>query len=1385
MKNILLFSTFFLCLSANSQKTKITIKTAAANYRSTALSEKFDQYEMVAIQQAFEASNDAFLLDLQFPTQLLSFRKAVNRIFKKPIVSVNNLPVSFSQDLAYFNSSPHDETSCRFMIGKNFISGKYILRGISYYIEPAYIYDSKAARNLLIIYSSDDIKKNEESFCGDTVNDEKTSLIKQTQSTLRSGCRTVDYTVLVDNSCFEYHNRNIDETVLAILTVMNLTEGDYSSSFNDAFKFEPYEIIIVDDPEHQIFEEQTTIQEQFSSFKSQTNIAYKHGYDVVYNWFYNGDWNGILGLANISSMCNTQASKVTLKDGGTLDGMRNLVSHETGHLFGCAHTAGCIMNVNINYSTCWHPTSVIEVNNFLSGSLDGCLTACEYDPCTDILPDVKSIIYDSIKNEITVTTNIDTGETYQVRWGPDASPSLSDSLLMAWPNTTVKFRPYCKETSNIQIVEIQRLCSSGISTSLKYSIFITPIHPTIQTSKDSICVGYDTDTLTASNVISGSVLRWRRNGEIVSGSSDSIFIADLPGDYKVDMATDESDKCWISSQEIQVFQKIPIQLGLTMSYSTKDYLKVDFRNYVYQGKEYELDFGDGSPIEKKIKPKNVVSHVYSKGGMYMPIAYGMGCDTVHSDTSFLYLTIDEFNNDSTIVAPSQHITLNRIDCRYSASFTEDSATSIHHIADEHFDRQRYMSEWVMKLDSGYYDNKVYPEIFWLAGNADSVHFQNDLAIRIDNAAKMIIFTITDQNNIQQDFIHPFPSYIDFHKWNSLAVSWDGRTTSYPYSYLRFNINKVYSYGFYLPSNINNYADSVISINGKKPTLSTGKHYAGSNLTAAGFYGTTDAIRLTNLTTQIDLTRDTLNFKPILTIENENLICSDSIIEISIADVFTPINREWYRNDTLIPNETTKTYTATESGSYYQNVTDRDGTTCKTDPFDLEAVTILSRWDYSKFGPTVSFKAYPLCYSEVKWNFGDGTNSTELNPVKKYSKTGNYTVSFIALNSFYQKADTLTQTIGIFDKIEDDFNNQSTLGSPENISFSEEYCNGQVQFRKIAHIDSVLSYIKYDSTSVPHAGTIELLVNLNKSYDLYDTITKSANLLYLKSSLSESSITILAEDNGWVAVRYKYYNGEERTYGFFSDFRYNQWNVISISYGNGLTLKVNNQAQTFYGDFRLDSPHAILGGKVTFHNGILNNFKMFIGDVEKIVFSYEENDFTYNTECILPVQIISFKADNNCPPTLTWQVTNEQNIKGYYIEQSIDGKHFYTISFLSASTGSSGVKNYQYKTPARNGLYYYRIRIQGNDGTTSYSKVISTQSNCSNVLSIIPNPASNNIKIQGLTKMVNDFSIINEAGMVLQSYTATPATQLNIASLPPGVYILKVNKTQTLKFFKMP
>jgi len=62
---------------------------------------------------------------------------------------------------------------------------------------------------------------------------------------------------------------------------------------------------------------------------------------------------------------------------------------------------------------------------------------------------------------------------------------------------------------------------------------------------------------------------------------------------------------------------------------------------------------------------------------------------------------------------------------------------------------------------------------------------------------------------------------------------------------------------------------------------------------------------------------------------------------------------------------------------------------------------------------VTFTNASQNYSGVSWDFGDGSTSTELNPVHSYAAVGNYTVTLTATND-EGDTDVSSQAVGISD-----------------------------------------------------------------------------------------------------------------------------------------------------------------------------------------------------------------------------------------------------------------------------------------------------------------------------------------------------------------------------------
>jgi len=177
---------------------------------------------------------------------------------------------------------------------------------------------------------------------------------------------------------------------------------------------------------------------------------------------------------------------------------------------------------------------------------------------------------------------------------------------------------------------------------------------------------------------------------------------------------------------------------------------------------------------------------------------------------------------------------------------------------------------------------------------------------------------------------------------------------------------------------------------------------------------------------------------------------------------------------------------------------------------------------------------------------------------------------------------------------------------------------------------------------------------------------------------------------------------------------------------------------------------------------------------------------------LPVNYRSFTASaNNNHIALNWITANELNNKGYYLQRSIDGVNYTNITIVNGK-GNSGTDNsyYHYDYTAQpNVLYYYRLQQVDLDGRISYSSTAQAIiSKKEGGIKIYPNPASTTLQLFGNSTYKNaSIQILNSKGQLMQSSTLVNTnTVLNIASLPSGVYLLKVVKdgiTETQKFIK--
>ena len=163
---------------------------------------------------------------------------------------------------------------------------------------------------------------------------------------------------------------------------------------------------------------------------------------------------------------------------------------------------------------------------------------------------------------------------------------------------------------------------------------------------------------------------------------------------------------------------------------------------------------------------------------------------------------------------------------------------------------------------------------------------------------------------------------------------------------------------------------------------------------------------------------------------------------------------------------------------------------------------------------------------------------------------------------------------------------------------------------------------------------------------------------------------------------------------------------------------------------------------------------------------------------LPINLVSFTGNyTNGAVKLSWSTAKEENTKDFILERSNDDKLFTTLNSIVAAN-KSGVNNYNYTDDSPlTGTSYYRLKMLDNNGSYTFSKVISINSGSSTTLSLFPNPVHSTVtvKFPTVTKGAQ-LSVIDVNGRRVTSYLLEEGItqkQINTNSLAKGIYTLEL------------
>jgi hypothetical protein len=169
--------------------------------------------------------------------------------------------------------------------------------------------------------------------------------------------------------------------------------------------------------------------------------------------------------------------------------------------------------------------------------------------------------------------------------------------------------------------------------------------------------------------------------------------------------------------------------------------------------------------------------------------------------------------------------------------------------------------------------------------------------------------------------------------------------------------------------------------------------------------------------------------------------------------------------------------------------------------------------------------------------------------------------------------------------------------------------------------------------------------------------------------------------------------------------------------------------------------------------------------------------TLDPSSTLPVNWLSLNARLNVAnqAVINWQVS-EENVRGYTVQKSVDGRNFQHIA--SVSSRGDGIHQYSVaEVESLQGKAYYRILQEDWDGKYSYSSVLSLtnaieQFSCK----IAPNPSQGNTRLTLYSPKDEKLyvSIIDQTGKTillksLQVQQGVQVMSLETSGYKPGLY----------------
>jgi len=235
-------------------------------------------------------------------------------------------------------------------------------------------------------------------------------------------------------------------------------------------------------------------------------------------------------------------------------------------------------------------------------------------------------------------------------------------------------------------------------------------------------------------------------------------------------------------------------------------------------------------------------------------------------------------------------------------------------------------------------------------------------------------------------------------------------------------------------------------------------------------------------------------------------------------------------------------------------------------------------------------------------------------------------------------------------------------------------------------------------------------------------------------------------------------------------------IVAINFSNS-TLKV---------DHGVNMTNLVQGDKLDDILGYSNFPYAVVSGSNQIYIELPANSYSVwvKSDIVLPIEFGSFNVKlMGLNAQLNWNTLNEQNVKNFVIERSLDAENFVQIGSVNANNIPS---SYQWvdKALLQSKTYYYRIKTIDFDETLIVSPIRQVYVEDVFRVEIFPNPVmdeSLQIRIQTAGDTDAILQIISTEGIIkkeklITNFEKEIIENINLEGFSSGIYMLKITTT---------